>query len=327
MKVSVFLLMLCSAACAAAQKTPVAAATKFFNMLSGDLRAIVLYPADDPERLNWSFLPGPRKGASFHDMNNPQAQAAMDLLRACLSREGYRKATSILALENILRELENRDEGDDYRDPLKYYFTFFGTPDARGHWGWRIEGHHLSLNYSVNDGKVVSATPTFIGANPATIITGLDRGKRILKRESDLGFFLVNSLSPEQLDKALIARDAPRDIITGTDRDAGTLYPRGVYLQELDDTQKENFLNLLEVYIGNYETETSNQLMARIKAAGIDNLSFAWAGSLQPGQGHYYRIQGPTLLIEYANTQHNANHIHTVVRDLRNDFGGVDYAE
>lgn len=320
--------MLSCAISVSAQKAPVAAATKFFKTLSPDLGARAVYAAEDPERFNWNFLPGPRRGVTFREMNNTQAQAAMDLLRVCLSREGYRKATNILALENVLGELENRDEDDNYRDPLKYYFTFFGTPDAHDPWGWRIEGHHLSLNYSVADGKVVSATPMFIGANPATIITGLDRGKRILKRESDLGFFLVNSLSPEQLDKALIARDAPRDIITGTDRDVGTLHPRGIALHELDDTQRKNFLNLLEVYTGNYETETASQLMARIKAAGIDNLSFAWAGSLQPGQGHYYRIQGPTLLIEYCNTQHNANHIHTVVRDLTHDFGaGVGYAE
>ncbi len=304
-----------------AQHHPVRdAAVRFLETLNEELRTRAVYPYADAERLNWAFVPRARNGISFHDMNNQQANAAIALLEVSMSVQGFKKATGIIALEDILRQVEGRNKDDTYRDPLKYYFTIFGDPRSTEPWGWRIEGHHLSLNFTSINGEIQAATPTFMGANPATIPIGLDRGKQVLKLETDLGFLLVNSLSPTQLKKARFSDRAFPDIITGNNRHARQLEPAGISYGELDDHQKKILLNLLDVYVENYQLGFSKRLMEKIRQAGIENLSFAWAGSLQPGEGHYYRIQGPTLLIEYDNTQNNANHAHTVVRDLTNDF-------
>lgn len=295
-------------------------ASKFLATLDDSLKARAVYTYDDSERFNWWFVPRSRNGLSFHDMNPAQRAAAMSLLKASLSGQGYQKASGILALEAILRDVEGRGANDSYRDPQNYYFTFFGTPSADEPWGWRIEGHHLALNFTSLKGAIEASTPSFMGANPAVVPRGAERGKQVLKQETDLGFILVNSLSKDQLKTARFSDTAPSEIISGNDRNASMLEPKGISYRELNDDQKKIFLQLLEVYVKNYQLGFSTKLMARIRKAGIENLSFAWAGSMQPGAGHYYRIQGPMLLIEYDNTQNNANHVHTVVRDLTNDF-------
>lgn len=243
----------------------------------------------------------------------------MAFLRASLNDQGITKATGIIALENILREVEGRGTSDTYRDPLNYYFTIFGDP-ADNVWGWRIEGHHLALNFSSVNGILESSTPTFMGANPAVVPIGAEKGRRTLKDEMDLGFALVNSLSPTQRQQAVFSDKALPEIVSGNNRKAELLEPKGINFKQLNDSQKKTLLDLLNVYVRNYEFGFSQKLKAKIEKAGLDNLSFAWAGSLEPGQGHYYRIQGPMLLIEYDNTQTNANHVHTTVRDLTNDF-------
>ncbi|MFZ6014153.1 MAG: DUF3500 domain-containing protein [Bacteroidota bacterium] len=295
-------------------------ARNFISLLDKKLRDKIQYPYDDAERFNWHFVPRSRNGISFNDMNVQQKEAAMALLRASLSEQGYLKASGILALEAILREVEGRDTDDSYRDPGKYYFTFFGTPGADKPWGWRVEGHHISLNFSSLNGLIGSSTPSFMGSNPAVVPRGGEKGKQVLKDETDLGFSLVNSLEKEQLKVALFSETALPEIITGNNRKAENLEPKGISYAALNDDQRKLFLQLLDVYVKNYQFGFSVKLMEKIKKAGIENLSFAWAGSLTPGAGHYYRIQGPMLLIEYDNTQNNANHVHTVVRDLTNDF-------
>lgn len=225
-----------------------------------------------------------------------------------------------MALENILREVENRPGDDKYRDPLNYYITIFGEPAEDSIWGWRFEGHHLALNFSSADNRIASSTPTFWGSNPAVVRNGKFTGLQILKQETDLGFTLVNSLNPQQMKVAVFANQAPDDIITGNRRRADLQEQTGLPFSDMNDQQKRLFLQLLNVYVKNYQLGFSKRLMEKIEQAGMENLSFAWAGSLQPGAGHYYRIQGPMLLIEYDNTQNNANHVHTVVRDLTNDF-------
>lgn len=295
-------------------------ASKFLSTLDEPLKAKVQYAYDDNERFNWAFVPRSRNGLSFHDMNATQRAAAMALLKSSLSAQGYQKASGILALEAILRTVEGRGDTDAYRDPQNYYFTFFGTPSPDEPWGWRIEGHHLSLNFSSLKGSIEASTPSFMGANPAIVPRGPESGKQVLKQETDLGFFLVNSLSKEQLKLARFSDTALPEIITGNDRKAELPEPKGIGYTTLTEDQKKIFMQLLEVYVKNYQLGFSAKLMARIRKAGIENLSFAWAGSLQPGAGHYYRIQGPMLLIEYDNTQNSANHVHTVVRDLTNDF-------
>jgi hypothetical protein len=300
-------------------------ANAFLNSLSEDLKSKTHYTLEDPERFNIHFVPIARKGASFHEFDNEQRELALDLLKASLSNEGFRKSTEIVELEKVLIVVENNrnkmPDGSPMRDPLNYYLWIFGNPSQDNSWGWRFEGHHLSLSFTSSNNQIVSSTPSFFGSNPAIVnVDGFDH-QEVLKSESDLGFKLVNSLDKEQLALTLFSDTAPKEIITRNNRKAENIDPRGISYAQFSDGQKEMFLDLLNVYINNYEAGYSETLRKRIQQAGVDNLSFAWAGSLRPGAGHYYRIQGPMLLIEYDNIQNNANHVHSVVRDLSNDFG------
>ena len=300
-------------------------ANAFLNSLSEDLKSKTHYTLEDPERFNIHFVPIARKGVSFHEFDDEQRELALDLLKASLSNEGFRKSTEIIELEKVLIVVENNrnkmPDGSPMRDPLNYYLWIFGNPSQDNFWGWRFEGHHLSLSFTSNNNQIVSSTPSFFGSNPAIVnVDGFDH-QEVLKSETDLGFKLVNSLDKEQLALALFSDTAPKEIITRNNRKAENIDPRGISYAQFSDGQKEMFLDLLNVYINNYEAGYSETLRKRIQQAGVDNLSFAWAGSLSPGAGHYYRIQGPMLLIEYDNIQNNANHVHSVVRDLSNDFG------
>lgn len=295
-------------------------ANAFLKLLGADVKAQLQFKFEDAERYNWHYVPRWRSGVSLHDLTQPQLDAALNLLKASLSVQGFRKATDVMALESVLREVENRRPDDTYRDPKKYFFTVFGTPATNEPWGWRLEGHHISLNFLTLNNTIQSSTPSFFGSNPATIPSGKRKGEQILKDESSLGFSLVNSFSRTQLQTAVVSDNAYPDILSENKRQAVQLTPKGLSYIEMNEEQKKTFMSLLDVYIKNYELGFSTTLMNKIKAAGIENLSFAWAGSLRPGKGHYYRIQGPMLLIEFDNTQNNANHIHSVVRDLTNDF-------
>ena len=315
-----FVLLIVALSTAIAQSDLSSPASAFLGSLDAGQKEKAVFPYDNQERYNWHFVPRSRKGIAFQEMSPRQREMAVGLLKATLSDQGFRKASGVLSLEAILREVEGRSEGDGYRDPQKYYVSMFGTPSSGSLWGWRIEGHHISLNVTSEKGQVVASTPSFFGANPAVVPRGADRGKQLLKDETDLAFALVNSLSQEQLKKARFSDRAPADIESGNQRKAERLSPDGIMFNELNEKQQKAFMKLLDVFVLNYELGFSSKLMAKITTAGIDNLAFAWAGALQPGDGHYYRIQGPILLIEYDNTQNNANHVHTVVRDLTNDF-------
>nr|WP_245970259.1 DUF3500 domain-containing protein [Pseudochryseolinea flava] len=226
-----------------------------------------------------------------------------------------------MALENVLRQVENRGPNDTYRDPENYHFTIFGAPDQTEPWGWRFEGHHISLNFAFSNGQMQSSTPSFFGCNPAIVKEGPKRGVQVLKLEMDLAFQLVNSFTPSQLSIAKFSDKALPEILSFNKRKAETLTPIGIGYSSMNEIQRKIFLQLVETYVNNYELGFSSTLMKKIKNAGIENLSFAWAGTTTPENGgHYYRIQGPMLLIEYDNTQNGGNHIHTAVRDLTNDF-------
>lgn len=296
------------------------AAQAFMATLDEAQKKKAVYIFSDKERFNWNFVPTRRNGISFHDLSAKQKETAIALLKTSLSDQGYKKATGIMELEGILREVEGRSKDDTYRDPLNYFFTIFGDPSGKDIWGWRIEGHHLALNFSSMNGLVSSSTPTFMGSNPAIVPSGSEKGRKTLKDEMDIAFSLVNSLTADQKKVAIFSDQALPEIISGNSRKAELLEPNGILFKNLEADQKKNFLDLLNVFVKNYELGFSKKLMAKIEKAGIDNLSFAWAGSLEPGKGHYYRIQGPMLLIEYDNTQTNANHVHTSLRDLTNDF-------
>lgn len=295
--------------------------TKLLQSLPASSRAKATYDFDHAERVNWHFVPRARNGVPLGDLNEIQRGAVFSILRHSLADQGYKKATSIVDLENTLRVVEGRGNNDRYRDPLNYYVTIFGTPEAKGTWGWRFEGHHVSLNFTLVNNSFESSTPSFFGSNPAIVREGKDRGKQILIEESRKGFELVNSLSPDQLNQALIAEEALPDIVSFNSRKAELLSPSGISFKAMTDAQQQMLLDLLKVYVNNYELGFSKKLMAKIQKAGIENLSFAWAGDREEGKGYYYRIQGPMLLIELDNTQNNANHIHSAVRDLTNDFG------
>jgi len=321
MKICIALVILLNTNSLAQRADLVSKANEFLSALSVPLKAKAQYKLSDDERLNWHFVPKSRNGVSFRDFNSVQRDAALSLLKTSLSAQGYQKATAIMALENVLREVENRGADDNYRDPLNYYLTIFGTPSEDEPWGWRFEGHHIALNFSSLNNRIESSTPSFFGSNPGIVLQGNERGKQVLKAETELGFSLVNSLTPAQLKSALISETALAEIISFNSRKAVALDPIGLMHNDMSDKQKENLIKLLEVYVNNYELGFSHKLMEKIKKAGIEKLSFAWAGSLKPGTGYYYRIQGPMLLIELDNTQNNANHVHSVVRDLTNDFG------
>lgn len=295
-------------------------ATAFMTLLSPEQLKMASFPVETEERTNWTIVPRPRKGIPFKQLDTKQREAALKLLRASLSQQGYTKATEIMAHEIILRELEGRGPDDTYRDPENYYITFFGTPSSKEPWGWRLEGHHVALNFFSIDGVVVSSTPSAFGSNPGTVPRGPQTGKQILKLETDLGFQLVNSFSDAQLKVVKFSDTAPREMFTLAEREATPLEPKGISYRDMTPAQQKMLLSLLDVYVKNYAFGFSSRLMKKIQDAGIENLHFAWAGSLQPGAGHYYRIQGPMLLIEYDNTQNNANHVHTAVRDLTDDF-------
>jgi hypothetical protein len=229
-----------------------------------------------------------------------------------------------MQLENILKVIENRAADNHYRDPGKYYFTIFGVPGDNTIWGWRLEGHHITFNFSAQNKKLVGGTPGFFGSNPAIVLAGPEKGKQVLKEEADMAFALLHALSPEELKKSLIDTVAPNEIITFITRKAMIDKPAGVLYSEMTPAHQQQLLQLLGIYVHRYTKRFADDMLAEIQQAGLNNLRFAWAGAQQPGIGkpHYYRIQGPTIIVEYDNSQNNANHVHSVIRDLNHDFGG-----
>ena len=249
-------------------------------------------------------------------------QTALALLRSGLSEAGYDQALNVMSLEEVLYLLEGgkREERRERRDPQKYYLSVFGTPGPRGNWGWRIEGHHLSLNYTLKDGEVVSSTPEFFGANPGQIDAGPGRRIRVLGPEEDIARQILKTCSPEQQKAAWISKDAPDDI-----RSVGTLQPDtsaalGLAMSKMSDDQKKLMAELLSEYLKNMPEDVVAERRGRISSAGMDNIYFAWWGSSEMNERHEYRVQGPTFLIEYNNTQNSANHVHSIWRNMDGDF-------
>ncbi|MEZ0538232.1 DUF3500 domain-containing protein [Fibrella arboris] len=300
------------------------AAQAFLKALSPDQLKQATYPFADNERVNWDFVPHARKGLMLKQMNADQQKLAWALLKTGLSDEGYSKATQISDLENVLRVVEKRPENDTYRDPEGYYVTIFGEVGSNDPWGWRFEGHHLSAQFSSLTGKVLSLTPMFMGSNPGEVrIDVPQKGKQVLRQETEMAFQLLHSLNEKQLTQATLAKKAFGNIMTGNSRRVSLERMDGLPYADMTASQRRQFLDLLKLYVDRYRITLAKQQMDRIEKAGLDQLRFAWAGDMTEGNsiGYYYRIHGPMLLIEYDNTQNNANHVHTVVRDLTNDFG------
>ena len=301
------------------------AAANFIQLLQPIQKEQAVYPFDTTERYIWGYVPKTdRKGLSVNEMNEQQKTAAFTLMKSALSNEAYTKARAVMQLEIVLKALENRAANDNYRDTGKYFFTVFGKPDGKHVWGWRLDGHHLSFNFSSDQKKIVAGTPGFIGSNPAVVLSGPEKGKEILHDETSLGLSFVNSLNEKQLLSAMVSPNAPADILTTDKRVAVINDKKGLTYADMTTGQQKAFMQLLSLYIKRYTHLFAEAMMTDIEKAGLKNLVFSWAGSREDGLGHpkYYRIQGPTIIIEYDNTQNNANHVHTVVRDLKNDFGG-----
>jgi hypothetical protein len=296
----------------------VQAANAFLASLEPDQRSKALFAFEDTERLNWHFIPRPRRGLPFKEMSTRQQELARDILRAGLSQRGYLTASTIIELESVLREM---GQNPLIRDPELYFFSIFGTPSHTKPWGFRAEGHHLSLNFTLVENALIATAPAFFGADPAEVRSGSRRGLRPLADEEDIGRELVLSLDEGQLAEALIANATPRDIVTGNAAQVEPLSPVGIRVTELRPDQAAILVRLLEVYLGRMAEPLAEQRRTALEQTDFDKVAFAWAGSTRPGRAHYYRIQGPTFLVEYDNTQNNANHIHTVWRDFDGDFG------
>jgi len=257
-------------------------------------------------------------------MSEPQRKLAHELLKAGLSQKGYVTATSIMELENILHTLENSDgkKGANVRDPELYFFTIFGAPSAQSVWGWRVEGHHVSLHFTISNSTAVANTPAFFGTNPAEVrVEGPKKGLRLLGSMEDGARALLATFDDAQRATAIYDKVAPGDILTMNKNDISPLPDQGVAYGAMGSQQQALLMKVIEAYTSNMETDLAAERIAKIKSAGIDKVKFAWLGETDKGKKHYYSVQGPTFLIEYDNTQNNGNHIHSVWRDFNGDFG------
>jgi hypothetical protein len=293
-------------------------ANAFLKSLNADQKNAAQLKFDDPLRKDWQFIPMERKGLGLKQMKPHQRGLAMALVQTALSHRGFSTSMQIMAMEQVLFEIENNSLK---RDPAKYHLFLFGKPSVDSSWGWRIEGHHLSISVTLVEGKTAVIAPSFLGANPASVRTGSMKGIRALGDIEDLGRSLVKQLSVEQKKLAVIPGKAPRDVINGPGRTAEPLNPAGISAKELNADQKKRLQSLLDSYLSRFRAELASEDRQKIQAAGFDNLHFAWAGEIQPERPHYFRVQGPTFILEYDNTQNGANHAHVVWRDFKNDFG------
>ncbi len=297
-----------------------AAASRFLASLNPEQRAKAVFALKDDERLNWHFVPKERKGLTLKEMTAEQRPLALALLAAGLSRPGYQKATNIMSLELVLADIEGPNRRFP-RDPALYHFHVFGEPSEKGTWAWRVEGHHFSASFTVVDGDLFASTPSFLGTNPAEVRQGPRTGVRVLAKEEDIARNLLKTLDEAQRKEALIAVEAPKDILTEAKRQVSSLGDSGLTYEHMRRDQRALLLDLIGEYVGRVRPELAKTDLARIKKAGYEHLRFAWAGGTKRGEGHYYRVQGPTFLLEYDNTQNDANHIHAVWRDFQRDFG------
>jgi hypothetical protein len=273
---------------------------------------------DAEQRFDWHFVPWERYGVRLRDMNPEQRTAAHGLLQSVLSSQGYLKATGVMQLEGILGQIEGRP---DRRDSQDYYFNIFGAPSGDGPWGWRFEGHHISMNFTSAGGEPPSVTPAFMGSNPHVVGEGPNAGRRLLGAEEDLARDLMGTFTAEQLRTVIIEAEAPGDIVTGNARSVQLDRFEGLPASGMSDEQSHGLMHVIEEYLNNANADVADAEMQRIHDAGLENLFFAWAGTTERGEGHYYRIHGPTVLIEYDNVQGGANHVHSVWRDPQDDFG------
>jgi hypothetical protein len=293
-------------------------AKRFLASLDTGQRGKTTFPFDTDERMNWHFIPKERKGLPLREMKPYQKHLASALLAAGLSQTGYIKAVTIMSLEDVLKIMEN-DSGEN-RNPEKYYFSVFGTPSDSGTWGYRVEGHHLSQNYTVVNGKAIDG-PSFFGSNPAVVRQGPRKGLHTLAGEDDLGIELIHTLDEHQQRVAIVDPIAYKEILTAASRKAALQgLPSGLSASTMNAVQFDALTALMNEYARNVPDELAENRIAQINEAGR-NIYFAWSGGIDRGDPHYYRVQTRSFLIELDDTQDDANHIHSVWRDVTRDFG------
>ncbi len=298
------------------------AAKRFVESLSGDQRDKTVYEYMDGERIFWYYPPVNRHGLALRDMDDDQRQLAYSLMETGLTQESFEKAKLIIEHEAVLGPIEKEAGVISFvRDPDLYYWTLFGDPGSDSEpWGWRVEGHHISLNFSLWGDRFISMTPFFYGANPAEVRKGPKKGLRILDDREDLGFELMNSLDKGQTSTATIYAEAPYDILTYNSSHVSLPPEEGLRASKMNDTQKGILRNLVKVYVDEVRSDMAEDKWARLEEEGFDGLHWAWGGPVEKGKQNYYRIHGGNFVVEYDNRQNDGNHIHSVWRDIDNDF-------
>jgi hypothetical protein len=297
------------------------ACNKFIDSLSAPQRARTIYHFADGERFFWFYPPLNRHGLALRDMEPHQRKLALDVLAVSLPEKSYKQAMQIVEHENVLGAIEKEQGRITFvRDPDLYYFIFFGQPGEKDPWGWRFEGHHVSLNFSVWNKEVISVTPFFFGANPAEVRKGAKKGLRILGDREDLAFELIDSLDKTQRSKAVIWPEAPWDILTYNSARATLPEYEGLPVSKMSGPQREMLMALVSEYVNQAKPEVAKDRITRLQQGDFDKLHFAWGGPISKDQPHYYRVHGGNFVVEFDNRQNGANHIHSVWRDVNNDF-------
>ncbi|HLX59931.1 MAG TPA: DUF3500 domain-containing protein [Planctomycetota bacterium] len=297
------------------------AANSLLNALDDEQKKKISFDFKDAEREKFIFVPDlKRKGLTIKEMAPVQRPLALALLNTGLSQYGFNSVLSIMSLEGVLFEQEKGKKGTPVRDAENYFVEIFGKPGNDQIWGWRFEGHHFSASFTCVMGKTVIAAPLFMGCNPEVVKEGPRKGHATLKEVEDAGRKFIMALNDDQKKKAIIVADTPKDIYSATKRRI-ELKKEGIPASELNKDQKDLLLALIHEYLRRDRPEIAAAETARVEKEGIDTISFAWGGQTEVGKTHYYRIQSDTFMIEYDNFQNDGNHIHSVWRDLKNDYG------
>jgi hypothetical protein len=291
------------------------AANRFLLVLDDGQRRKAMIAFDSANRLDWHYVPRSRSGLALGEMRADQADAARALFASVLNQRGLELLDGVRLLEGVLREQQG-----SFRDPERYYVSVFGTP-GRFPWGWRFEGHHLSLNVALPAPGHVAVTPFFTGAHPATVRDGVHRGFRLLGASEELARQIMAGLNDQQRRLAIIADRSFGEIVASPQRERDLGEPRGLLLGEMSAAQRTLVEALMDRFLGTLAADLLAQQKQRVLQQGLATFRFAWAGSLTPGEAHYFRVHGPATLIEHDNTQNGANHVHAVWRDLAADFG------
>jgi len=321
-------ILLCMATMAVNAGELTTAAQSFLAGLSTEQREAALLPFEDAYRLDWHYFPRERRGIAIKDMDEAQLDLATEMLGAGLSALGVETVEKLRVIEAVLQDMER---GNPARDPGLFVYTLFGEPEEGGTWAVRYEGHHVSLNWTVVDGRIVSSSPQFLGSNPAEVLEGPHAGLRPLAPLQDLAYDFLEGLTDEQRAVAIVAERAPMDIFTLNHSQAERLADEGIRHDALNAEQQAALWAVIEAFAEYQAPALAEARLEAVTAEGLDAIHFAWMGATErgigPGLGHYYRIQGPGFLIEYDNIQNQTNHIHAVWRDFDGDFGRDIIAE